>query len=125
MLLNKLICEKEGNTHHCYGKGKIESALHSAFYPGSYPFEHGGIAKVAGAMCFYLVKSHAFVDGNKRTGALAAITFMNQSGWTLKYPRATQTEPNALADIVEKCASGSIQKEKIIEWFDSHKVATK
>lgn len=73
-------------TSECLNTGKIESAIASAFYPGTYPFAHGGFAKVAGALCFYLVKAHAFLDGNKRTGALAAITFLNMHGLDVEYP---------------------------------------
>jgi hypothetical protein len=39
----KRIC---GPDYHCYDLGTIESALHSAFYPGSYPFAQGGIAAI-------------------------------------------------------------------------------
>jgi death-on-curing protein len=80
LAVNKYICEQGGNPAHCFDVGKIESAISIAFYPGTYPFAYGGLAKVAGALCFYLVKSHAFMDGNKRTGALVAITFLNQHG---------------------------------------------
>lgn len=73
--LNEIICLEAGNTPQCYGVGKVESALHSAFYPGSVPFVHGGIAKVAGALAYYLVKAHAFFDGNKRTHSLALRLF--------------------------------------------------
>ena len=52
--------------------GKVESALAAAFYPGDYPFQYGGIAKVAGAVCYFLTKAHAFFDGNKRTAGIAA-----------------------------------------------------
>jgi death-on-curing protein len=75
--INKLVCTEGGNSHQCLDAGKVESAIATAFYPGSYPFAHGGLARVAGALCFYLVKAHAFIDGNKRTGALTAITFLN------------------------------------------------
>ena len=44
---NKEIC---GSDYRCYGIGKVESALHSAYYPGSHPFHHGSIINVAGAM---------------------------------------------------------------------------
>ncbi len=78
--VNQIVCSEGGNPHKCLNTGKIESAISSAFYPGSYPFSHGGLVKVAGALCFYLVKAHAFLDGNKRTGALVAITFLNIHG---------------------------------------------
>jgi len=44
VLINKLVCEKGGNPHHCNEIGKVESAIYTAFYPGQYPFEAGGIA---------------------------------------------------------------------------------
>ncbi len=36
--INKAVCEEGGNEHRCYGIGKVESALHSSFYPGDPPF---------------------------------------------------------------------------------------
>lgn len=118
---NRYLCEQGGNTHHCYNVGKVESALHSAFYPGSHPFAAGGLVKVAAALCFYLVKSHAFMDGNKRTGALVAIAFMNENGWDLKYLQNEKKGINALATIIEACAAGNVSKEELMNWFDSHK----
>jgi death on curing protein len=122
VVVNRYICLQAGNPHHCYGIGKIESAIHSAFYPGSYPFAAGGLARVAGALCFYLVKSHAFMDGNKRTGALAAISFLNTNGWDLKYTINKTTGYNALAHVIDSCAASALSKEELMDWFDSHKV---
>lgn len=84
--LNQFICRESGSSHHCYDPGKVESAIHTALYPGSYPFVAGGLAKVAAALCFYIIKGHPFMDGNKRTGSLAAIAFLNENGLDLKYP---------------------------------------
>jgi len=120
--MNKYLCEQGANSHHCYGIGKVESAIHSAFYPGSYPFASGGLARVAAALCFYLIKSHAFMDGNKRVGALAAITFLNINGWELEYPIDESKNYDALAEVIEKCASSELTKEELMEWFDLHKV---
>jgi prophage maintenance system killer protein len=69
LAVNKYVCEQGGNPHHCYDIDKVGSAIATAFYPGACPFALGGLAKVAGALCFYLVKGHAFMDGNERTGA--------------------------------------------------------
>lgn len=122
--INRLVCEEGGNPHHCYDKGKVESAIHSAFYPGVYPFAAGGLAQVAGALCFYLVKSHAFMDGNKRTGALSATVFLNTNGWDLEYPLGTETEKSALGSIIERCAAGDVTKEELMGWFETHKIPT-
>lgn len=120
---NEYVCKQGGNPHHCFDVGKIESAIHTAFYPGEYPFAAGGLAKVAGALCFYLVNTHAFVDGNKRTGALVAITFLNMHGLDLEYPLNEKRNINGLAEIVEKCAASKASKEELMDWFDTHKVS--
>lgn len=117
--LNELVCREGGNPHACNNIGKVESALHTAFYPGSEPFIHGDISALAGAVCFYLVQSHAFVDGNKRTGALTAIAFLNSNGFELEY----SIEPrNELADIIQACAASSLSKDELILWFSTHAV---
>lgn len=116
--INRKICLHFKHIHHCYEPGKVESALHSAYYPGSPPFRYGGIAKIAGAMAFFLVKAHAFVDGNKRTGALASAVFMDINGYGLKYAE----NPDAFYEIINGCAAGAISKENMIDWYDDHKV---
>lgn len=63
------------------------------------------------------------MDGNKRTGALVAITFLNQHGLELQYPLDEDRGINALADVIENCAAGSVSKDELIEWFDRHKVS--
>jgi death-on-curing protein len=120
--VNRLVCGEGGNPHQCLNAGKIESAIASAFYPGSYPFAHGGLAKVAGALCFYIVKTHAFLDGNKRTGALSAITFLNMHGLDLEYPLEPETGINGLAEVIDACAASKVSQDELKEWFDLHKV---
>lgn len=110
--LNKYLCEEQGNPFRILDKGKVASALHTAFYPGSYPFSAGGVARIAGALCFYLVKAHAFMDGNKRTGALTAINFMNLNDWDLNYPNQAENGHTALANIIEKCAASEVRKDE-------------
>ncbi len=115
-LINKEVCLEGGNEHRCYGIGKVESALHSSFYPGDPPFQHGGLAKVAGAIAFYITKAHAFFDGNKRTAFLSASLFLKLNDWVLLYP------PDSLADLIENCAAGKIDIEEVKDWFEIHKI---
>jgi death-on-curing protein len=120
--INQDVCLEGGNPHKCYDIGKIESAIHSAFYPGSYPYEQGGAARVAGALCYYLLKTHAFMDGNKRTAVLTAVTFLDDMGWELRFPIDEEKGLDALAEVVDDAASGKVSKEELMEWFDRHKV---
>ena len=62
------------------------------------------------------------MDGNKRVGALAAIAFLNENGWDLKYPIDLNSGFNGLAKVIEDCAASNFSKEELMEWFDTHKV---
>lgn len=119
--MNRRICTRDGSPVQCLDAGKVESALAAAFYPGVPPFVHGGVATLAGALCFYLVKAHAFLDGNKRTALVVSGVVLRENGWRLVYP-LTPTH-NALADIIERCGSSEVGKEELMAWFDSHKVS--
>jgi len=55
--------------------GLIESALGSAQNAICIWYGRGGLYEIAAAYAFHIAESQAFVDGNKRTAAAAAITF--------------------------------------------------
>lgn len=119
--INQEICAAVKQKSVCMDKGKVESALGAAFYPGNYPFQYGGISKVAGALCYFLIKAHAFMDANKRTAALAAALFMDLNGYELIYPLNIKSGVTAFTDIIEKAAASEISKDQLIAWFDHHK----
>jgi death-on-curing protein len=121
MEINRIVCAEQKQKSTCFDRGKVESALGAGFYPGSYPFQHGGIVKVAGALCFFLIKAHAFLDGNKRTAAIAATVFLDLNGWEIVYPLSSETDTNDFSDIIEQCAVSVVSKEEIMHWFEQHK----
>ncbi len=64
------------------------------------------------AILFYLlVKNHAFVDGNKRTAALALIEFLERNGYTLN---AANDE---LYQFTIDVASSVLGKEEVEMWI--------
>jgi death on curing protein len=119
--INKLVCASVKQKSVCMDIDKIESALGAAFYPGNYPFNYGGIPKVAGALCFFLIKAHAFIDANKRTSVLAATLFMDLNGYELCYPPKVAGGVTAFTEVVEKAAASHVSKDELIEWFEVHK----
>lgn len=123
--INREVCITVKQKSVCLDQRKVESSLDAAFYPGDYPFAYGGIACVAGALCFFLIKAHAFMDGNKRTAALASTIFMDLNGYKLVYPVNMKKGVTAFTDIIEKTASSHITKDQLILWFDRHKRAHK
>jgi death-on-curing protein len=120
--INRMICVEGGNRFQCYSEGKIESALHSAFYPGTYPFQHGGLARIAGALAFYITQTHAFYDGNKRTALLASVTFLNLNNLDLEYPKPDEGWCE-LSKVINSVADGTLKIEKLKEWYENHKIS--
>jgi death-on-curing protein len=68
---------------------------------------------MAAAYLFHLCQNHPFVDGNKRTGANAAITFLLMNDWEPTF------EDPELVDLVLSVASGKLRKPALIAAFES------
>jgi death-on-curing protein len=68
---------------------------------------------MAAAYLFHLCQNHAFVDGNKRAGANAAITFLLMNDWEPTF------DEDELADLVLAVASGTVEKPELIQIFEA------
>jgi death-on-curing protein len=78
--------------------GLIESAIGSA--KNAFWYGGGDIYEIAAAYAFHIAESQAFTDGNKRTGAAAALSFLLRNG--VDAPVDDDTIYNALIDIANK-----------------------
>jgi death-on-curing protein len=78
--------------------GLIESALSSA--QNAFLYGCGGLFEIAAAYAFHIAQSQAFVDGNKRTAAAAAISFLRENG--VRYPKDDGSLYKAMIEIAEK-----------------------
>lgn len=63
-------------------------------------YAQGDLFDVAAAYAFHLAESQAFLDGNKRTGMAAALTFLRLNGKTM--PRHTEELYAAMIAIAER-----------------------
>lgn len=59
-------------------KSLIEPAIGAAM--NTYHYANGDIFDIAAAYAFHLAQAQAFLDGNKRTGAGAALLFLRSNG---------------------------------------------
>lgn len=78
--------------------GLIKSALGSA--QNAFWYGHGSVFEIAAAYAFHLAESQGFNDGNKRTGAAAAIMFLIQNG--VRFPKDDGSVYAALIDVANK-----------------------
>lgn len=69
-------------------RGLLESAVAQPQSSFGGSFAHEGLFAMAGAYLFHLVSNHAFLDGNKRAGLLAAVVFLDVNGISIDHPSA-------------------------------------
>jgi death-on-curing protein len=75
---------------------------------------HPTIFDKAAAYLFHIVCNHPFLDGNKRTGTIIALTFLRANSVHILF---TDEQQLALEELVVSCASGNATKEEISQFF--------
>lgn len=89
--------------------GLLESAVAQARTTFDGVFVHRELFGMAAAYLFHIVQNHPFVDGNKRTGLLAALMFLELNGISI-----TRGSP-ALYDLTLGVAEGRVTKVEVAE----------
>ena len=78
--------------------GMVESALGAA--QNTYWYGRGDLFDIAAAYAFHIAESQAFVDGNKRTAAASAISFLTVNG--VSFPKDDGSVYRAMIEIANK-----------------------
>lgn len=94
--------------------GLLESAIATPLASFGGECVHADIFEMAAAYVFHIVKNHPFIDGNKRTGAMAAFVFLKLNKWTLV------ADENQFERIVIAVAESKIEEREIAEFFKKH-----
>jgi death-on-curing protein len=89
----------------------LESAIAQPQATFGGKFLHGDLFDMAAAYLFLIVQNHPFVDGNKRTGAVAALAFLALNGTEVDAPKGS------LYDLTLSVATGQTGKREIAEFF--------
>jgi death-on-curing protein len=80
--INKEVLEETGQTSFPRDRGMLESAVGKPINH----FHYKGVEDVvvlATTLLFGIARNHPFEDGNKRTGLLAAVAFLEANGYTI------------------------------------------
>lgn len=87
--------------------GLLESAVAQPFATFDGEFVHESLFAMAAAYLFHIVSNHPFVDGNKRTGLLAALVFLDLNGITVEH------STDALHKLTMDVAEGKLDKAAV------------
>lgn len=76
-------------------------------------YSDAGLAAIAAAYAFGIPKAHAFVDGNKRTAFVTALTFLRLNGYSFRPPSVEG------ARMMQALASGQVSEADFAGWLSS------
>jgi death on curing protein len=80
LLIHEEQLAKYGGSAGVRDAGLLESAVAMPRATAGGEFAHEGLFAMASAYAFHIAQNQPFVDGNKRTGLLAAIVFLDLNG---------------------------------------------
>ncbi len=94
--------------------GLLQSALAMPAAGFGGRFLHNDLFEMAAAYLFHITRNHPFVDGNKRTGAVCALVFLELNDMEIN---AGEDE---LVEMVTAVAEGRMEKGAIADFFRKH-----
>lgn len=103
-----------GGSGQIRDKGLLESAvaMPQAGFGGQYA--HPDLFEMAAAYLYHIVMNHPFLDGNKRTGIVCALAFLQWNGIRV------QIDNPSLVNFVLAVAQGQKNKHQIARFLKQH-----
>ncbi|MFT3686928.1 MAG: type II toxin-antitoxin system death-on-curing family toxin [Phycisphaerales bacterium] len=97
-------------------RGLLESALETprSMFGGEYL--HRDIFEMAAAYLYHIVRNHPFVDGNKRTGTVAAFSFLEINNIDV------EADENAVVEMTLAVATGQATKQQVAAFLREHAI---
>jgi death on curing protein len=94
-------------------EGLLQSALARPRHLFAYS-EHPDLIEMAAAYIAGIVRNHPFVDGNKRTGFVVGVLFLETNGYRFTAPEEEATQ--AVLDL----AAGVLDEMGFASWVSEH-----
>ncbi len=92
----------------------LQSALGTPETTFEGDYLHTDLFEMAAAYLFHIARNHPFVDGNKRTGLMAALVFLGLNDLELAADR------DALFGLVSGVAAGEVAKAQVAVFLQQH-----
>ena len=113
--MHAVMLEEFGGSAGVRDEGLLDSALARARNLSSYG--DPTIFELAATYAYGIVRNHPFVDGNKRTGFMAAYSFLRINGYQL---RVAEVEAAA---VIRDLAAGDIDEATLASWIEANAVS--
>ncbi|MFZ2494323.1 MAG: type II toxin-antitoxin system death-on-curing family toxin [Candidatus Saccharimonadales bacterium] len=114
--LHVLVLEKDGGSAGVRDIGRLESAVATQFQSVFEVELYASLCEKAAAMARGIIADHPFVDGNKRTAMLCAMTLIE-----INHHKMT-AERGEVEDFAVKIAVDHLSVDEIANWFETHTI---
>lgn len=108
--------EQYGGSPEVRDPGLLDSAIAAIESSFEGVFLHQSLPAMGAAYMYHLIQNHPFVDGNKRTGSMCALIFLNWNWAQL------EVSVDELADMAFGIARGDLGKDEVIRVFEQRVV---
>ena len=112
--LHKSVIESSGGKHGVRDLKALDSAINQPRLTFEESDLYPDVVSKAGALCFFLIMNHPFIDGNKRVGHAAMETFLILNGYEIEASVEEQER------IILELASGNLKREEFTSWLREH-----
>lgn len=112
--IHSLLIKQSGGIHGIRDNNLLESAVQAPFQTFGGEELYPTIQKKAVCLCFGLVNNHSFIDGNKRIGILAMMTFLELNGMLV------ECSDKELIQLGLGIASDAINQKELVSWIINH-----
>ena len=109
LAIHEELLEMFGGSSGIRDVGLLDSAMNRPRQ--LFAYETPDLVALAASLACGIVKNHPFIDGNKRTGFMAAYTFLEANGLSFNAPEE---------EVVERTlalAAGAIEEKEYGEWL--------
>ena len=114
LMLHTALIAQTGGIDGVRDEGLLDSAINAPFQTFAEQDLYPTVLEKATRLGFGLISNHPFLDGNKRIGAHAMLTFMGVNQINLC---CTDEE---LISLILQVASGRLDYDGMLEWLKSH-----
>ncbi len=112
--LHILVIERYGGSAGVRDLGRLESAVAAQTQEVFGQELYKTVEQKAAVMMRNIIGDHPFVDGNKRTATLAALTLLESNGYRFI------AKKGELENFAVKVATDNLDVDQIAEWLKSH-----
>lgn len=114
LMLHTALIAQTGGIDGVRDEGLLDSAINAPFQTFAEQDLYPTVLEKAVRLGFGLISNHPFLDGNKRIGAHAMLTFMGVNQINLC------CMDEELISLILQVASGRLDYDGMLEWLKSH-----